>query len=598
MKTMKKLILNIALVLAVNLSATSCFDLTEQTFDRIDASLYFTDENSVKGAIASVYGTAALAYVEWFYYLQEFPADQVSWRIWHNDYGYDGGEKFVLSTFTWSSESVIIRRAWESSWTTIGMCNNIINDLNNVDASSLGMTDEKMNSYIAEMRTLRAWAYYNLFEVWGGVLPVYTSVDMEVPGSVSNDFDEGCRIIFDFITTELDESLAELDKNNVIRMNQAANRVLKARLLLNSELFTGVDRYAECATLCQDIIDGDFGTYSIAPDHRDIYSITNTSCPEVIMAFSFGEGLLDGSWMRNMPFLPYNIWNYMGGTYTQSGWNCVIIVPSWDNTGTVLASGGTDNPISFLDAPYNDKLGAVYERFDDRDIRKNNFISYADGTYNGGIFLKGEMRENFGTGEPLIADTDRNGQPLVYVDQLGQFQGRRRALETVMSPRYGETNSGLRLIKYPIYPTAAGIDFQNIYEVEFRLSEVVYMLAECKMRAGDMAGGKTLVNSVRQRYFSPADWASAQDTPGRGFTAFDLDWMLNQWGQEYIGEGRRRRTDLRRFDKFTQGQWWFHGRATDDGKLYPAVRDRKYEWYPLPERALAVNPGLVQNPNY
>ena len=74
--------------------------------------------------------------------------------------------------------------------------------------------------------------------------------------------------------------------------------------------------------------------------------------------------------------------------------------------------------------------------------------------------------------------------------------------------------------------------------------------------------------------------------------------MLDQWGQEFLGEGRRRRTDLRRFDKFTQGQWWFFGRATDDGVAYPAKRDRKYEWFPLPASAISVNPGLKQNPTY
>ena len=48
----------------------------------------------------------------------------------------------------------------------------------------------------------------------------------------------------------------------------------------------------------------------------------------------------------------------------------------------------------------------------------------------------------------------------------------------------------------------------------------------------------------------------------------------------------------------TCGQWWFFGRATDNGQLYPAKRDRKYEWYPLPASALLVNQGLIQNPNY
>lgn len=40
------------------------------------------------------------------------------------------------------------------------------------------------------------------------------------------------------------------------------------------------------------------------------------------------------------------------------------------------------------------------------------------------------------------------------------------------------------------------------------------------------------------------------------------------------------------------------GRATEDGKVLPAQRDRKYEWYPLPSSALLVNPGLIQNPSY
>lgn len=251
-----------------------------------------------------------------------------------------------------------------------------------------------------------------------------------------------------------------------------------------------------------------------------------------------------------------------------------------------------------MDAPYNDKLGAVYERYDDRDIRKQNYIyDETIGNYKG-MFLKGAIKANYGKGEALKADADRDGQPIVYVDQVGTFMNKGRNLETVMSPRWGETTSGVRLVKYPIYPESVGIDFQNIDEVEFRLTEVVYMLAECKMRAGDSNGAKELVNNVRKRYFTASDWSVVKDIPGPGFTDFDMDWMLSQWGLEFLSEGRRRRTDLRRFDKFTQGQWWFFGRATEDGKVLPAQRDRKYEWYPLPSSALLVNPGLIQNPSY
>ena len=147
--------------------------------------------------------------------------------------------------------------------------------------------------------------------------------------------------------------------------------------------------------------------------------------------------------------------------------------------------------------------------------------------------------------------------------------------------------------------------------VEFRLAEVYYTYAECLLREGDAAGAKEWVNEVRERYFSPEDWENgttladgrvligARDQAPRGFSSeFDMDRMLSEWGLEFFDEGHRRRTDLRRFDKFTQGQWWFFGRATETGYDLPAKRDRKYEWFPLPDKALTANPGLVQNPYY
>lgn len=198
----------------------------------------------------------------------------------------------------------------------------------------------------------------------------------------------------------------------------------------------------------------------------------------------------------------------------------------------------------------------------------------------------------------MKADADRDGQDLVFVDQLGTFMNKGRNLETVMSPRWGETNSGIRLVKYPIYNNGDKCNFKNIDEVEFRLAEAYYNVAECEMRKGNADVAKEYVNEVRKRYFSASDWNQVKDEPGPGFSSFDNDWMLSQWGLEFLGEGRRRRTDLRRYDKFTQGQWWFYGRATEDGIDLPAKRNRKYEWYPLPESALSVNPGLIQNPNY
>jgi len=597
---MKKIKYYILPVIVSALCLQSCSDLTEKTYSNVDASIYYQNEKSVKGAIASIYKTGFMSYVEYFWYLAEFPSDQITWRCWNGGlWGYDEGAKYVLGIQNWSSSSVIIGQTWNTAWQTIGLCNQTIYDLQNLNPANLNITQQTLNKYIAEIRTLRAWAYYNIFEVWGGALPLVVGLSTDIPPSADPDFDTGCKKIYNFLIQELDETVNDLPVNEVSRMNQAVNRMIKARLLFNAQVFIKEDHYAECANICSDIIANKYGTYSIAKDYRNIYSVDNYTCPEVIMAFAAQYGQIDCGWMRNMPFLPYNYNEYVNGAYQGvSGWNCVCLVPSFDNSGTINSYGGTSNPKSFLSDPYNDKLGAVWARLDDRDIRKQVYkYDYTTGKVNG-MFLLGPMKANFGTGDPLKADADRPNQDLVYVDQVGTFLNKGRNLEAVMSPRWGETNSGIRMIKYPILPTAAGTDFRNAGEVEFRLAEVYFMLAECKMRSGDANGAKDLVNAVRYRYFSTADWATAKDQPGPGFTAFDSNWMLSQWGLEFLGEGRRRRTDLRRYDKFTQGQWWFHGRTSDDGVPLPAKRDRKFEWYPLPQEALLVNPGLVQNPNY
>ena len=597
------------MAIAVAFGLTACTDLDEKVYDRIDASVYYQNEASVKGAVAAIYNqTSSTLAGENFFHLSEYPADQLTWRVWNGGlWGWDEAMKTVLSWQNWTSESTIIRNAWSSAWTAVGLANLLLNDLEKLNAGSLGMSDQQLQQYIAEVRTIRAWNYYCIFEIWGGALPLNTSASSEVPGTADPDWNTSCKKIYHFIATELDESNSALgiDQNNQLknRANQAMNRLLKARLLLNAEVFIGENHYDECEALSKQIINGDFGKYALAENYRDIYSINNTSCPEVIFALAAedGQGAANAiSNVRTMVGMWYGYADYFGQSYDGIGaWNCVCLVPSFDNSGTVLPTGGTTGANCFLDAPYNDKLGAPYERFDDRDIRKQNYVyDAATMTHGPGMFLKGTVRANFGTGDILKADADRDGQDLVYVDQLGTFLNQGRQLETVMNPRWGETNSGVRLVKYPLYPDDGQNGFKSIDDVQFRLAEAYYNVAECEMRKGNGGEAKKYVDAVRQRYYTSANRSAALSEPGPGFSNFDMDWMLSEWGKEYLGEGNRRRTDLRRFNKFTQGTWWFWGRATEDGVELPAKRNTKYEWYPLPQSALSVNPGLIQNPSY
>lgn len=206
---MKYLKYKCLLAIILGCSLSGCFDLTEEVFDRVDSGVYYQDENSVKSAVATIYSTGATSYAEYFWYMQEFPADQVTWRVWNGgQWGYDEGEKFIFSIQNWTPDAKIIRSAWENAWTTIGLCNTLLADMGKLTSADLKMTDEKLKAYEGEVRTLRAWAYYNIFEIWGGALPLNiepATVDGELPPTADPDFDTSCKKIYNFIATELDD---------------------------------------------------------------------------------------------------------------------------------------------------------------------------------------------------------------------------------------------------------------------------------------------------------------------------------------------------------------------------------------------------------
>ena len=52
---MKYIKYNWLLLALLSFSLSSCFDLEEEVFDRVDSKIYYQDENSVKGAVASIY---------------------------------------------------------------------------------------------------------------------------------------------------------------------------------------------------------------------------------------------------------------------------------------------------------------------------------------------------------------------------------------------------------------------------------------------------------------------------------------------------------------------------------------------------------------
>jgi len=121
---------------------------------------------------------------------------------------------------------------------------------------------------------------------------------------------------------------------------------------------------------------------------------------------------------------------------------------------------------------------------------------------------------------------------------------------------------------------------------EIRLPEIIYTLAECKLRRGDATGAGQLLNTVRRRNYPSAVHRQVLYKPD-GIVDLDMDEMLDEWGREFLAESRRR-IDLIRFGKFNTGIWWDKQPDADDHTKI----------YPVPSEQIRTNPALVQNPGY
>lgn len=551
------------LALALCFSAVSCTKLDEEPFSVLASNNYYKDKNSIEAAV-----TRPIEHSHWNawdgdrWLLQELTADQFVWTQ-KGKHGYDGGDWVRLHGHDWTPQDGHIQGAWFGPNAGIAQCNLIIQELSNVDYASIGMTEEDKTKNIAELRALRAWFYLFLIDFFRTV-PIIEKPQELKPQSTPAE-------VFAYIEKELTEVIAVLPQNaQAGRWDQASAAAILVRLYLNAEKYIGTPKYSECAQLSQDIIDGKYGTYSIDPDYRGPFrsGVKGYRSPENIYEFPHEKNFLEMGWMYNAMMhyqARYSLDNDWGA------WNGIHMTPSRDLEGNLL--------------PY--KLGKPYEKFSNADKRKQPFrTTSAEGDYEGFFLIGPQYEFNYAQGfgfdstKPVLGTEEYNGKQLQFVDQVGRFSERPNGRWNEGSHvTTGEENSGVRLLKFPWLPMSLNL-FHSNSAPEIRLAEIYYALAECKYRSGDKTGAAELLDAVRKRNFSEADWPSHSYVNNPSMLTDDE--FVDELGREFLGE-RHRRTDLVRWDRFG-AEWW--DKPADE-------KDRTV--FPIPLNEINSNPLLTQN---
>lgn len=542
---MKKIFL-LSSLLSLLLSFNACTHLDEELYSEIASSNFYNNESEVNSALLLPYRHLWAIY-ERIFWCEELAADHFTLAS-KGPHGYDGGVYARVYQHTMTPEDTYVIAPWNKFYEGVGHVNSVLKDITDLDYTKIGLTETDKTSHIAEMKILRAYFYYQLLSVFGDV-PIVTSLDQIGPKKSHREK------VFQFIENEIKENVSYLPKGDVSshygRMNQAAAYMILAKMYLNAEIHIKKNMYNECLSICNDILNGKYGKFELAKTWYAPFDYNNDQCKEIMFA-------MPADYINiGRPFFMEWFYNYNTFVYFDCepmGNNAIHLAPSRKPTGEIYDFNG---------------LGTPYEIFADNDLRKRPYNGA--NRDEGGMFLVGLQKSPI-TGEISMGSVEYAGEPLVFVD----YVARTKLGETNTGITNGEENTGIRMVKYGMYPTSQKEKYYQADVVMFRLADVYYMKAECLLRTGgSQAEAVQLINEVKQRNFAPEDREKAL------YKTITLDELLKDRGREFMGECFRR-TDLLRFGRYHEAYW--------EKKL----EDPSNYLLPIPNVAINSNKNLLE----
>ncbi|NOY48389.1 MAG: RagB/SusD family nutrient uptake outer membrane protein [Chlorobi bacterium] len=485
------------------------------------------------------------------------------------------------------------------------------------------LTGAEVETFIAEARFLRAYAYYNLIDLYANV-PLTTEISTELPQQ-SNRTE-----IFAFIESELleiQDQLMPSGANEYGRVDQVAAWALLSRLYLNAEVWTGTPRYTEAVTFSSNVMNS---SYSInmndANGNGTAYdelfladNNTNGAQNEFIFALNF-DGLqsqtyggttflvhasiggnmnpadfgVNGGWfgLRTTKKLAskfevdINALNNALGTLSDWGLVGDATINGWNGPDMEMYQTGTNQYALYADLT----AGLIKFRFNE-DWGQNFGDTGADGSLEPG----GDNIAIASDGAYFITlDLDNLTYAVVSAsgDKRGMFHTDGQNLEIASIPPFKEGYAVTKFKNVDSNGNAGSDTTGNFVDSDLpliRLAEIYLNYAEATLRGGggDLSLAAAKINELRQRaYGNTSGNISSSD--------LTLDFVLDERSKELYWEGQRR-TDLVRYNYFTTSSflWPFKGNIPNGSSVDPFRNI-----YPLPVNVLSINSNLTQNPGY
>lgn len=474
---------------------------------------------------------------------------------------FDGGRFLELHYHTYTKDNPLLNGNWNYFSNMIGVSNQILFILKGAPEG------QPKRQSIAEMQTMRAFAYWGMMDLFGNV-PIDT-----VYGSKELQTNTERAKVFTFIESELKAAIPNLSTVagavTYGKPNQYVAQALLAKLYINAQVYTGSPKWNEAIAACDAIINAGGGSlYAFEPRSsylKMFYPQNGPSSKEFIFAIPYDASTSNGYQFHARYDLNRNLgirFLYSGST---PGTNVNPIINQ--TTGNGLVHNKPSGPRM--------TLPEYFANFNDaNDIRNQQWLS---------------GKQYWADGSPILVKTTKKGYDQFYTAADGGATYTYQ-LELSTAPVLRQNvatfdcgndeiawNMGTRNIKfYPDFTNPTSRNQNNDVPI-FRYSDVVLMKAEAILRGGAATGGQTalsLVNALRSNRTTSAAW-----------TAVTLDDIYAERARELAWETWRR-NDAIRFGKYEQ-PWGFKTNADPNKRIFP-----------IPQGAITTNPKLKQNPGY
>ena len=452
---------------------------------------------------------------------------------------YDGGFWQTLYLHSWTPGTASLSDMWQYLFGSVMLCNDY---LEKVKMYQVTHTDEVLDNYVAELRSVRALFYFYLMDLFGRV-PLVTTTNVTTSELTLSDR----SVVFRFITDELQKTIPLLaaEKSNIFgeyygRMTRPVAWFLLAKLALNAEvycdnrwtqkgrpvastiLFTHEGKKYNAwdfCTLCCDSV-SNYG-YRLERDFTANFSPTNEHSSENIFT---------------IPMDPVRYKN----------WYCYFFRSRHYSHGAVLGGASENGTSATIDL-----CGAFKAETAQEDPRFRM------------TFYSGSVYEN---GHQVYEDDGKT--PLVYLPYVVKLD---------LTGEPFEKTAGARLRKYTNDPNAnADGRACNNDIVLFRYADVLLMEAEALVRSGHVSEAARPLNEVRAR-------------SGLNGISPTLDNILHERYLELAWEGWRR-NDMVRFDIYKDA-YGLRPQQPDEENGFTTV-------FPIPGAIIDMHPDWEQNPGY